>query len=199
MITQLPGFLDPVHAAQQTFRALLNALAQPGQRQTTALLTPPPGLVPSCAAACLTLLDLETTVWLQPGLSEAVRAWLLFHTGCRFTDHSLAADFALIGDVATAPALQDFSWGTPEYPEASTTLLIQLATLTGGSPLTLQGPGISETVTVSAALPARFWQQWSLMTANYPLGLDCWCFADTQVLGLPRTAQIVQTSQEQPL
>lgn len=190
LTTQLPGFKDPVHNAQETFRALLDALARPGRVQTTASLTPPEGLNPSCAAACLTLLDLETTVWLQPGMAESARAWLLFHTGCRFTDQTQKADFALINDMATMPNLEDFSWGTAAYPEASTSLLIQLPTLEGAQSVALQGPGILDTITLQTPLGSDFWQQWQAMTAHYPLGLDAWCFADRQVLGLPRTARL---------
>lgn len=190
MLTQLPSFKDPVHHAQQTFRALLDALARPGTPQTAAHLTAPDGLTSSCAAACLTLLDLEKTIWLQPGLPEAERSWLLFHTGCRFTAHPQAADFALIWHIATAPSLSEFSWGTAEYPEASTSLLIQLPALQGGDPVILYGPGILDTITVTAPLAAEFWQQWQEMTADYPLGVDSWCFAGDQVLGLPRTARL---------
>ena len=99
--TQLPGFKDPVHEAQQTFRALLDALARPGMAQTTAAVTPPAGLTSGCAAACLTLLDLETVVWLQPEISAPAKSWLLFHTGCRFTEQPQSADFALISTIAT--------------------------------------------------------------------------------------------------
>jgi alpha-D-ribose 1-methylphosphonate 5-triphosphate synthase subunit PhnH len=188
--TQLPGFKNPVHDSQQTFRSLLDALARPGILQTTAPLTPPQGLSPGCAAACLTLLDLETTVWLQPGISESVQAWLLFHTGCRFTAQPQTADFAVIAQIETMPRLEEFNWGTAEYPEASTSLLIQLPTLQGAGAATLQGPGILATITLQTPLLKDFWQQWQAMTIHYPLGLDAWCFADRQVLGLPRTAQI---------
>ncbi|MEM1254732.1 MAG: phosphonate C-P lyase system protein PhnH [Cyanobacteria bacterium P01_H01_bin.21] len=196
MVTQLTGFTDTVHDAQRTFRALLDALARPGIFQSTVSLTSPTGLEPSCAAACLTLLDLETVVWLQPGLSEDVRSWLVFHTGCRFTHSPQAADFALIWDVTTAPALADFSWGTAEYPEASTSLLIQLAGLSVGKSVVLQGPGILHQIEVSLPLRSEFWQQWQTMTLEYPLGLDCWCFAQNQVMGLPRTAKLVVPSKE---
>jgi alpha-D-ribose 1-methylphosphonate 5-triphosphate synthase subunit PhnH len=189
--TQLPSFKDPVHDAQQTFRSLLDALARPGIPQTTAPLEPPEGLKPSCAAACLTLLDLEATVWLQPGISESVQSWLLFHTGCRFTAQPQTADFAVIDDIETMPKLDEFNWGTAEYPESSTSLLIQLPVLQGTGSTALQGPGILDTITIQAPLLTDFWQQWQEMTANYPLGLDAWCFADQQVLGLPRTAQPV--------
>ena len=188
--TQLPSFKHPVHDAQQTFRALLDALARPGILQTMAPMTAPPGLTAGCAAACLTLLDLETTVWLQPGTPEAVKSWLLFHTGCRFTAQPQTADFAIISRVETMPRLDDFSWGTAEYPEASTSLLIQLPSLLGNHSITLQGPGIVDLITFQTPLNQDFWQQWQEMTAEYPLGLDAWCFADSQVLGFPRTACI---------
>ncbi|ERN42901.1 phosphonate C-P lyase system protein PhnH [Rubidibacter lacunae KORDI 51-2] len=188
--TQLPGFRDPVHDAQRTFRALLDALSRPGIPQTTVSPPHPPELTPSCAAACLTLLDLETQVWLQPGTSEAVRAWLVFHTGCRFTDVSQQSDFALITDASTLPNLDEFYWGSAEYPEASTSLLVQLPTMTGTHAVTLQGPGILETITIQSPLARPFWQQWQAMTQHYPLGLDLWWFAADRVLGLPRTARV---------
>ncbi|MBW4486042.1 MAG: phosphonate C-P lyase system protein PhnH [Tildeniella torsiva UHER 1998/13D] len=190
LTTQLPGFKDPVHDAQKTFRALLDALARPGIQQTTASLTPPEGLKPSCAAACLTLLDLETTVWLQPSISGSARSWLLFHTGCRFTADSQTADFAVIDQIEIMPRLDEFNWGTAAYPEASTSLLIQLPALEGTGSAVLQGPGILDTIALQTPLRTPFWQQWQAMTENYPLGLDAWCFADRQVLGLPRTAQL---------
>lgn len=196
LTTQLPGFKDTVHDAQQTFRALLDALARPGIRQTTASLTPPEGLNPGCAAACLTLLDLEATVWLQSGISESVRSWLLFHTGCRFTAQPQTADFAVIDQIETMPRLEEFNWGTAAYPEASTSLLIQLPALEGTGSATLQGPGILDTIALQTPLGADFWQQWQAMTANYPLGLDAWCFADRQVLGLPRTARLAGQQEE---
>ncbi|NEQ54904.1 MAG: phosphonate C-P lyase system protein PhnH [Leptolyngbya sp. SIO3F4] len=160
MITQLTGFIDTVHDAQQTFRALLDALARPGIPQTTASLTPPTGLEPSCAAACLTLLDLETLVWLQPGLPEDVRSWLVFHTGCRFTDNPQVANFAIIWDLNSAPHLSEFSWGTAEYPESSTSLLIQLSELTGGEPTKLKGPGILDEIEIKAPVESTFWLLW---------------------------------------
>lgn len=197
-ITQLPGFHDPVHDAQQTFRALLDALARPGHPQTTAMVTAPAGLTSGCAAACLTLMDLETTVWLQPGLPEAVKSWLLFHTGCRFTAHPEAADFAVMIDCETMPNLDEFKWGTAEYPEASTSLLIQLPSLHVGDTVTLQGPGILGAIALQTSLHQSFWQQWQEMATDYPLGVDAWCFAEQQVIGLPRTAQVVPKTAQKP-
>jgi len=193
---QLPGFNDAVHEAQRTFRALLDALARPGLVQTTATVTPPAGLAIASAAAGLTLLDLETTMWLQPGTSEAARSWLLFHTGCRFTESPQDADFAIITDLSTMPPLTAFHWGAAEYPEASASLLIQLPALTGPTTVTWQGPGIREAIALQTPLPTGFWQQWQEMTASYPLGLDVWCLADDQVMGLPRTARVTDLQED---
>lgn len=188
MLTQRPGFQDPIHDAQRSFRVLLDGLAHPGTIRTLALtLEPPEGLNLACAAACLTLLDLETQLWLQPECSEAIRHWLQFHTGCRFTDHAQKANFALAVDAATAPPLELFSIGTPEFPEASTTLLLLLPSLTGGKPVSLQGPGIRQRQPTSPALPTGFWRQWQVNHRQYPLGIDVFCFAGSQVMGLPRS------------
>lgn len=186
--TTLPGFRDSVHDAQQTFRALLEALAHPGQPYTPDVdLSSPDGLTPICAAACLTLLDLETTVWLQTNLPSAVKDWLRFHTGCRFTESSKAADFAIISDAFSQPELAAFNCGSAEDPEQSTTLLIQIEDFTSGSPQQLSGAGILGSTAFAPALPEAFWNQ--RLQAAYPQGIDCFLFAQQSVVGLPRTTR----------
>jgi len=189
MAISLPGFQDIVHEAQTTFRTLLEALAHPGRACTIPIsITPPEGMSPACAAACLTLLDLEAQVWLQPGLE--MEPWLRFHTGCRFTIDPQQAMFAVIWDVNGLPNLQAFNSGTAEYPEASTTLLIQVESLIDGEPVVLQGPGILGECEIAPQLPPHFWQQWISNHQAYPLGVDVFLFDHTQVMGLPRTTQI---------
>lgn len=195
VITTLPGWRDRVHDAQQTFRMLLDALANPGLPQAIAVpLTPPLGLLPTTAAACLTLLDLDTRVWLQPGLDAAVADWLLFHTGCRFTPSSDEADFAVIWDLASCPLLEAFHWGSPEYPEASTTLLIQIAQFSQGVPMQLSGPGIPDRRSIDPPLPDTFWQQWQRNHQAYPQGVDVFLFSPQQVMGLPRSSACLPSS-----
>jgi len=194
MITTLPGFQNSVHDAQQTFRGLLDALARPGRVDALPVnLTPPVGLTPACAAACLTLLDLETQVWLQPGLEAEVKNWLAFHTGCRFVRSPQKATFALVMDGGQMPDLQTFAWGSAEYPEASTTLLIQVPSLTGGTTVRLQGPGVLGERAIAPQLPTTFWEQWAANHRAYPLGVDVFLFSQRDVMGLPRTANAIRS------
>lgn len=189
MIAVSAGFQNPVHQAQATFRALLEALAHPGCGYSLPSSLAPPGrLSPASAAACLTLLDLETQVWLQP--DSEIESWLRFHTGCRLTRHPQQADFAVIWHGARSPDLQAFNPGTAESPEGSTTLLIQVESLMDGEGVVLQAPGILGKRAIAPRLPAHFWQQWSHNHQAYPQGVDVFLFDQTQVMGLPRTVAI---------
>jgi alpha-D-ribose 1-methylphosphonate 5-triphosphate synthase subunit PhnH len=194
MLTTVPGFADRVHDAQQTFRALLDALARPGSLGQILPVPSPQGLMPACAAACLTLFDLETVVWLQPGLEASVASWLSFHTGCRFTLSPQAAHFAIIWDINTLPNLALFNWGSAERPESSATVLMQIPRLSQGEPVVLQGPGILQARSIAPELPQSFWQQWQHNMQAYPQGIDVFLFAQNQLMGLPRTVQLVHST-----
>lgn len=190
-VPQLPGFKNPVHDAQTTFRNLLEALANPGsQHQITALVEAPAGLNSACAAACLTLLDLETQVWLQPTIEEEVKNWLLFHSGCEFTTKPNTANFAIINHCQSMPTLSVFNQGTDEEPEASTTLLIQVENFESGKPVNLSGPGIEKTRSLTVnGLNSAFWEGLTSNIHNYPLGVDIFLFTTDTVVGLPRTTR----------
>ncbi|MEB3882356.1 phosphonate C-P lyase system protein PhnH [Lyngbya sp. CCY1209] len=191
MTVQLPGLADPVHDAQTSFRALLDALSHPGQPRTIPpFLTPPRDLNPACAIACLTLLDLETEVWLSPEFPSEVGRWLVFHSGCRWGTDPGTADFALIRDIAELPDLTQFNPGTAEEPETAATLLIQVPSLQGGEAVTLTGPGILGEQNINLPVSAQFWVQWRENVRQYPQGIDIFFFSDREVVGLPRTAQL---------
>lgn len=197
MITNLRGFPDLIYDSQSTFRTLLNTLSRPGTiNEITVELTPPLGLNTGCAAACLTLFDLETLIWLQPELNEEVKNWLLFHTGSRFTKDTNKADFAVIWNLDNMPSLSQFKQGTPVYPEDSTTLLIQVESYQGTSlreQQILTGAGINEQIIMPVSLPDNFWQQWQQNHDSYPLGVDIYFFSKTKVIGLPRTSYSVDS------
>ena len=198
MIVELPGFRDLVRDSQVTFRTLLNALSRPGiVEKIDVKLIPPSGFNVSCASACLTLFDLETKVWLQPGLGEEIKSWLLFHTGCSFTEDTQQADFAVICNLENMPDLCQFKQGTQVYPEDSTTLLIMIGRQEIDMPYPsnkypiLSGAGIDGEITLDIILPDSFWQQWQQNHNSYPLGTDIYFFSNKEVVGLPRTSSII--------
>ncbi|MGK7919835.1 MAG: phosphonate C-P lyase system protein PhnH [Trichodesmium sp.] len=194
MITKISGFSDIVHDSQATFLELLNALSYPGKKQEINVkLQPPSGLDLACAAACLTMLDLETKVWLSSDFEQDVKNWLLFHTGCNFTENSQIADFAIIKNINAIPELSNFHHGTAEEPENSTTLFVQGWNLALANQVRLTGPGILGEKTISMPnLPEFFWSEWENNVKNHPLGIDIFFFGKNTVIGLPRTTKIVK-------
>jgi alpha-D-ribose 1-methylphosphonate 5-triphosphate synthase subunit PhnH len=190
------GFADPVFGAQTAFRALMDALANPGLPQAIGGgLQHLPGLTPELAAVALSLCDHDTTLWLDPSLaaSDAVVAWLRFQTAAPLTDDPIRATFALAGDAGAVPSLDHFALGTDEYPDRSTTVAIALPSLTGGPSLTLRGPGIESARTIApAGLSTGFVGQWTANRTLFPRGIDLLLAADGQVVGLPRTTRITE-------
>lgn len=191
LTTTLPGFEDLTRDSQKTFRALLSALSEPGKvMDLPAKVGVPEGMNLACAAACLTLIDFETTVWLQAGFSSAVKDWLRFHTGCSFVKNPADADFAVVKDLQ-AVSLPQFCWGTAEVPESSTTLLVQVESLTEGEFVVLSGPGILGERTVAPSVSSSFWQLWMENHAAHPRGVDCFFLSRSEVVGLPRSVRAV--------
>ena len=145
-IAELPaGFADKVLSAQSTFRSVMDAMARPGIIQRIAVATGAPSpLMRGAAAIALTLFDHDTPVWLDAAMSGTadVTKWLKFHTGAPVIADSSICSFALIGDPRTLPALDRFAFGSNEYPDRSTTLILQVGSLTEGSRFELRGPGI---------------------------------------------------------
>jgi alpha-D-ribose 1-methylphosphonate 5-triphosphate synthase subunit PhnH len=188
------GFAEPVFGAQATFRALMDALANPGQVQAlSAPLESPAGLAPELAAVALTMCDHDTNVWLDPDLmeSEAVLAWLRFHTAAPLTTDPSLAQFALVSSADALPALEQFALGTDQYPDRSTTIALSVPSLTGGTDLTLRGPGIDDHMHISPqGLPSEFLAQWANNRGEFPRGVDLLLVSGSQVLGLPRTTRI---------
>ncbi len=191
-----PGFADPVHDAQATFRAVMEALARPGLvRPLAPGLQPPAPLTPELAAIALALTDADTPVWLDPALAEApaVAAYLRFHTGAPLTADPARAAFALVRDPARCPPFDRFAPGTPAYPDTSTTLVLALDRITEGMGLHLTGPGIRGTARMALApLPDGFVGQLATNRADFPLGIDLILTAPGRVAGLPRSTTVTE-------
>lgn len=186
------GFAEPVAGAQSSFRALLSALSAPGTTRTvTAAHEAPAPFGPALGAACLTLLDYDTPVWLDPILDGTAIAWLRFHTGAPIVYEPDAAAFAIILAPQDLPPIGRFCLGSDEAPESGTTLLVQVPDFREGRGLHWSGPGIAHRRTVSIdGLASSFWTGRHALSELGPRGVDAFFFAGDRVIGLPRTTRV---------
>src|SRR6201991_4301345 len=150
-----PGFADKVLSAQSTFRSVMDAMARPGSVQSIrAIAGAPSPMMRGTAAIALTLFDHDTPIWLDDAMSATsqVAKWLKFHTSAPVIADSSICSFALIGDADALPHLDRFSLGSNEYPDRSTTVILQVESLTQGPTFELRGPGIDGTAVLQAAV-----------------------------------------------
>ena len=190
-----PGFSDPVFQSQGAFRALLAALAEPGTRQVvTGAVVPPEGLHAATATALLTLADYETPIWLPSALRDGpAGAWLRFHCGAALVDEPAAASFAVIDGLSKAPLLGAFEPGTDQFPDRSTTIIVQCTALEGGDEVALTGAGIADIRKIApAGLRNGFWAEVAANNDAYPLGIDLLLSHGEAVFGLPRSTLIAE-------
>lgn len=195
MVSSLaPAFIEPVLDAQAVFRVVMQAMSRPGIVQALdRRLSPPAPMSAGSAAAALTLFDYETPVWLDRSLTDAedVSRWLRFHTGAPIVSDPQQAAFALITDPAKAPDFMAFALGAPDYPDRSTTLILQVESLLSGLTMMLRGPGIAGMQTLSARpLPDCFIRQMVDNRALFPRGVDVLLVTDDAVAAIPRSTRI---------
>jgi alpha-D-ribose 1-methylphosphonate 5-triphosphate synthase subunit PhnH len=185
------AFPAPVLASQAAFRALMDALARPGTiRPLTPAAAAPSPLSATAAAVALTVLDYETPVWLDAPLAQSpqVADWIRLHAGARVTPDPREAAFAFIADPVHAPAFDGFSLGTPEYPDRSATLVLQVQGFGSGQRLLLAGPGIADVQGFSARpLPPDFPARIAANRAFFPRGVDMILVSPDAVAALPRS------------
>jgi len=190
-----PGFADKVLSAQSTFRSVMDAMARPGSVQRIVPMAGAPNtMMRGAAAIALTLFDHDTPLWLDARMAEStdVVKWLKFHTGAPVVQDSSIASFALISDGVLLPTLERFALGTNEYPDRSTTVIIQVESLDAGRSFELRGPGIDGVATLQASIkPFDLFERLHFNEALFPRGIDVVLVADDAVVAIPRTTRVV--------
>ena len=188
------GFASPVQSSQSVFRGVMNALARPGSVQMIADTAKAPSpLMSASAAVALALFDHDTPIWLDDrfAFEPEIAAWLRFETGAPLTSSASQAAFALMHRGAAMPDFDSFALGTPEYPDRSTTLVIQVDSLTEGLELILSGPGIRGASALRAgALPSDFIARMQANRALFPRGVDLLLVCGDKAVALPRSTHV---------
>jgi alpha-D-ribose 1-methylphosphonate 5-triphosphate synthase subunit PhnH len=194
-VAELPaGFADKVLSAQSTFRAVMDSMAHPGSVHCIAAGAGTPAvMMRGTAAIALTLFDHDTPIWLDDAMSGSSDAakWLKFHTSAPVVTDSSIASFALIGDALNLSALDRFSFGSNEYPDRSTTLILQVESLADGPQIELRGPGIDGTTVLQAAIqPPDLFDRLAINETLFPRGIDVMLVHDNCIVAIPRTTRL---------
>jgi len=188
------GFADKVSSAQSTFRSVMSAMARPGSVQPIAVsVGAPDGMMRGTAAIALTLFDHDTPIWLDGAMSATsdIARWLKFHTGAPVVNDASIAGFALIGDAKNLPALDRFAFGSNEYPDRSTTLILQVDSLSQGPAYQLRGPGIDGVSTLRATIePRDLFARLAINATLFPRGIDVVLVDDASIVAIPRTTRL---------
>lgn len=188
-----PGFDDPVFDAQQCFRAVMRAVAYPGRLEPVSVpASPPRGVLPAAASVVLALADMDTPLWLDPSLpGNQAGSYFRFHCGCPLVEAPDQAVFALVSGPGRVPRLDSFAAGTPEYPDRSTTVLVQVPEVHRDRGKVLQGPGINGLSRLEVpGLDSSFWKCFREQQELFPMGVDVLFLARDGVLALPRTTRV---------
>lgn len=187
------NFDNPVRQSQSAFRTVMDCMARPGTIGSFGALANPPrplGLAQGIIA--LTLCDQDTPVWLSAELASSPAApWLSFHAGALVTGDRATARFAFSDRAAPFPAFSAFAKGTQDYPDRSTTIVVEIDALEGGETFVMTGPGIeTETIIAPKGLPKAFSLEWAENRSLFPRGIDLVLTAGNRFLCMPRSVRL---------
>jgi alpha-D-ribose 1-methylphosphonate 5-triphosphate synthase subunit PhnH len=188
-----PAF-DMAFASQAAFRGLMDCLSRPGEIRTLDGVGAPAPMYPATAALVRSLSDYESPIWLDRTFAAvpAIAEWIRFHTGAPIVSDPRDAAFALVADSLALPGFMQFAQGTEEYPDRSTTIIVQVERFAGPA-MTLQGPGIKTTRSFAAEpLPGDMIFRLRDNREMYPRGVDLVFAAGHEIAALPRSVRLVE-------
>lgn len=187
------GFSHPVSDAQSVFRAVMNAFAEPGRIVDFGMrVEAPAALEPAAAIFLAALADTDTPIWLADadGIDTAF-AWLAFQTGAPRAARAADAVYAVLQPSFGVDELRGFSYGTPDYPDRSATVILPVESLETGDEFMLEGPGIErETRIALEGLGEGFVEFLTENRTRFPQGLDFLVVCGTRAFALPRTTRV---------
>jgi alpha-D-ribose 1-methylphosphonate 5-triphosphate synthase subunit PhnH len=189
------GFTDMVSESQASFRTVMDAFSYPALAQDFSARASAWGAMPATMVTLLlTLVDQDTAIWLDKPYSEddELRACIAFYCGAPIFAEPARAAFAFISDAARIGDFAQFAQGDPDFPDRSTTLVVQTGGLESG-PHMFSGPGVREPRAFGAdGLVADFSAQWRMNRRSFPLGVDLIFVTDAKIVALPRSLRLLE-------
>lgn len=178
------GFANAPHDAARAFRAIMTALARPGDIETVTGAQAPAPMSAGASVVVLTLCDPDTPLFLGATHDTApIRDWIAFHTGAPIVADAADAMFVL-GRWEDLP-LDRCALGTPDYPDRAATLIVEVETLENAG-ATLSGPGIKGATALSLPERAAF----QANARHFPRGLDFILTCGDRLAGVTRTTRV---------
>lgn len=174
------------------FRVILDAMAKPGTPQSLQSTSAAPvPLLANMDNVIKTLCDFQSALWLSPTFNTvAITRHLKFFTSAPIVSAEIEASFAVLTTQDLAGAVGLFNRGTHEYPDRSTTLLVQVKEMSNHD-VELSGPGLKNPIGFGVRdLGAPFWAEMIANHARYPLGIDVIFIGPEAIACCPRSTRI---------
>lgn len=176
----------------RAFRLILDAMAKPGTPMSFVETTDAPDPLWSGTDQVIkTLCDFQSPLWFSGLLSkDDIVRHVKFHTGAPITRSSLEAAFAVMAASEVPLPLSSFNLGSHEYPDCSTTLLIQVSEF-NNTDVELSGPGLKAPIGFGVTeLGKIFWTEMISNHQLYPLGVDVIFISRIAIACCPRSTHI---------
>lgn len=187
--------METVHFTQQTFRAIMECFASPGELKKLDVQLSMAGLYDATASLCITLLDGEVSYFSFSEGDTDIQAW----TGAKKAAIELA-DFIIVSSDATEEqvirAIHSAKIGNLINPQQSATIIIEISNETQPKTYKLTGPGIQTKRIISCNLPTSFIKERAHKNKEFPLGVDVVIVdSSANLFALPRTTQIEEVEE----
>ena len=171
----------------ETFRAIVQALDNPGTIVYLESQNDPPLPLHSASAAVIeALVHPETPVWIDLDWNSPPADWLQTVCGGSLVTEPCMAAFALVTQPSCMPSLLQFCLSQEESPDALTTIILQVKGLSAQHDPTLTMPGMQRKLRIApSGLPARFWSEWENRRLLQPLGMDILFTCKSAVMAMP--------------
>ena len=190
------AFTDAVHDSQLCFRRLLKAMSEPGTQVELDRCHGFGTMMPATSQVLLAMADNSTPLWLSQSFLQdnAATKNIHFHTGASTNATPDNASFAAIA-LTDMPTIKldelVFNVGNEEYPDRSTTLVIETDSLSSGQQFKLTGPGIKDERRIQLGeLSSEVKNTLLAQGEAFPLGLDLIFVSGEQVVAIPRSTSV---------